>query len=441
MSSKKSFCTGFPTSTKGAPMNRRNVLSVFLTAALAISMFACTPVDDSNGGASATGGSSAPTASGGATATGGKTTLVSTGGSTGTVKVCTPGVVNGTCQMPSGALGDKTCNTEGTDHVCVQTGCIPGSTSGGCQTSTGVNGTLVCDANGANWACTPNTAPMGGNTGTGGAAIVVSTGGSTTVTSTGGTTATNTSTSVSCVQGQVIVCPNGTQSCQANGTFGPCLPSSLGTGGTTATGGATCSACSGTGGSTATGGTTGAGGTTATGGTTSNVGGMCGGIDPNSTVSCGNYTFTRAWIGRPVYSGTTSAKWCSNPAFLLKDEYGVSRACPTTAIIDVYNDAVLGSSASTALNRQSMAITADGACMPFVGQPDGAYHLTYMYPGVANIWAYYPQFAACAAITDEYAQWIERRSDRGSYGLTFQLSNDGLNFAKNPTTGGKYTRN
>jgi hypothetical protein len=181
-----------------------------------------------------------------------------------------------------------------------------------------------------------------------------------------------------------------------------------------------------------TGGATGTGGIVGTGGSTYNGNRS---IDINASVNCNGHTFVQHWVGRPVNNGASSAKFCMNPAWFMRDAYNVSRSCPSSSFLRVYHEDTLGASVSLALNGSSMPLGPDGFCQSWNGQPGGNYHFSYVDGGDASFWALYAEVAANSLLSWDYKQYIEKNLLRGSYGLACRF--DG-SYTFSRSTGANY---
>jgi hypothetical protein len=427
MHTASGFGIGFATFGKGATMNRIVLAIAFcISATLGV---ACdteptpagasadsgasnTNTDTATSTATGTGGSVSPnggsvaTGTGGAIGTGGTSAPASTATNTGTgtnitivVNIVGAGgaaATGGTSATATGGDVASTGGATGTGGTSAATTtapaklCIPGQAVA-CIAATG-NGRQICSNDGMSYSsCTALASGTGGTTGTGGA------------TATGGAVAGN----GICDAAHVGTKFNG-QVCEKN-TIDIYVWVPLGTGGSTGTGGKT----SATGGSVSTGGTSATGGSTGTGGFNINTSVAC-----DATMSDGtkvSYSFVQNWVGRPVDNGKTTSRFCLNPAWLMTTSDGVSRACPATTVLRVYDEQTLGPSASYAHNNDTLALTADGYCFTTSDMPNGNYHFSYSYPNIVGAWAYYPRCASSPDLPLSSGQWIEHGPN--GYGL------------------------
>jgi|GEM_PF-5796670 len=434
MHTATSFVTGLQTSSKGAIVMNRIVLAsalcIFGTLGIACdtestpsatvvgsgtvntnTVTATSTATGTGGSVSPTGGSIA-TGTGGAIATGGTSAPASTVCTTCTNTATSINItVNITGAGGAAANGGTTTATSGvvgtggtpavTTTVPAQL-CVPGQAIT-CAATTG-DGRQVCSNDGMSYgSCTAFA--TGGTTGTGG------------TTSTRG----NSGASIGICDANHVGDKFNGQVCEKN-TIDIYVWVPIGTGGSTGSGGKT----SATGGSVSTGGTSAAGGSTGIGG------------DFNAFMTCDpvgtnmSFAFARNWAGRPVGNDSAAtAKFCFNPAYLIRTSDGEIRSCPASATLRVYDEAALGSaSASLDRNLLDMPLTSDGYCV--AGFADGNYHLSYSYPGVLAAWAYYPLLSAYPGLPATTKQWFEK-DPSGSFGITFRVS--GGRFYPGPFSG------
>jgi hypothetical protein len=148
-------------------------------------------------------------------------------------------------------------------------------------------------------------------------------------------------------------------------------------------------------------------------------------IELNATVSINGFSFAQNWVARP---GLSAGSFCMNPVWVYRDAVGNVRPVGAAAIIDVYDEDMLGASADKALDGLTLPLTSEGFCVSFAGRPSGNYHFSYL---DGTFWALYAE-AAYSPATDK--TFLEK-NPRGSFGLvvywngtTFQKATTGANF-------------